>query len=135
MSSDTTYATMPFDHAKADIILCSSDNVDFCAFKLFLSLASPVFEMLFDIPQPVGESEDQEIKDGLVVVPVTEDSKTLNALLHFCYPCTLADDPSLEVLQDAMDVAKAAKKYCLDAIEKKARQAIVNPKILEAELL
>ncbi|KAH0836777.1 hypothetical protein J3R83DRAFT_8526 [Lanmaoa asiatica] len=135
MSGEPAYATAPFDHTKADIILRASDNVDFRVFKLFLSLASPFFETLFDIPQPAQVSEDQEIKDGLVVVPVTEDSKTLDALLRFCYPCTLADDPNIEVLQDAMYVLEAARKYSLDAIEKKARQAISNPKILEAEPL
>ena len=135
MFDDSTYAAAPFDHAKADIILRSSDNVDFRVFKLFLSLASPFFETLFDIPQPVEENGDQEIKDGLAVIPVTEDSKTLDTLLRFCYPSTLVDDPNIEVLKDAMDVLEAAKKYSLDAIEKKARQAIANPKILEAEPL
>ena len=135
MSDDSTYAAAPFDHAKADIILRSSDNIDFRVFRLFLSLASPFFETLFDIPQPADENEDQEVRDGLAVVPVTEDSKTLDALLRFCYPCTLADDPKLEVLQDAMEVLEAARKYSLDVIEKKARQAISSPKILEAEPL
>ena len=135
MSNNSTYAAAPFDHAKADIILRSSDNVDFRVFRLFLSLASPFFETLFDIPQPAEAGADQELRDGLPVVSVTEDSKTLNALLRFCYPCTLADDPKLELLQDAVDILEAARKYSLDAIESKARQAIVNPKILEAEPL
>ena len=135
MSDDSTYAAAPFDHPKADIILRSSDNIDFRVFRLFLSLASPFFETLFDIPQPADENEDQDVRDGLAVVPVTEDSKTLDALLRFCYPCTLADDPKLDVLQDAMEVLEAARKYSLDVIEKKARQAIASPKILEAEPL
>jgi len=115
--------------------LRSSDNIDFRVFRLFLSLASPFFETLFDIPQPVEENGDQEIKDGLAVITVTEDSKTLDALLRFCYPCTLVDDPDIEVFKDAIDVLEAARKYSLDAIEKKARQAIANPKILEADPL
>ena len=135
MSDDPTYASAPFNHAKADIVLRSSDNINFRVFKLFLSLASPFFETLFDIPQPDGEDEDQDVQGGLAVVPVTEDSKTLDALLRFCYPCTLADDPDLEVLKDAMDVLEAARKYSLDVIEMKARKAIVNPKILEVEPL
>ena len=135
MLEDSTCAAAPFDHAKADIILRSSDNVEFRVFKLFLSLASPFFETLFDIPQPAEEGGGQEVKDGLAVVPVTEDSKTLDSLLRFCYPCTLADDPKLEVLQDAMEVLEAARKYSLDVIEKKAHQAMASPKILEAEPL
>ena len=134
MLEDSTYAAAPFDHAKADIILRSSDNVDFRVFKLFLSLASPFFETFFDVPQP-AEDGDQEIKDGLAVVSITEDSKTLDSLLRLCYPCTLADDPKLEVLQDAMEVLEVARKYSLDVVEQKARQAIADPKILEAEPL
>ncbi|KAH0826268.1 hypothetical protein J3R83DRAFT_5738 [Lanmaoa asiatica] len=133
--AEYVYATAPFDHAKADVILRSSDNIDFRVFKLFLSLASPFFETLFEIPQPVEANEGQEVKDGLAVVPVAEESKTLDGLLRFCYPCTLTDDPKLEVLKDVLDVLEAARKYSFNSIEKKARQAISNPKILEAEPL
>ena len=131
----TTYAAAPFDHAKADIILRSSDNVHFRVFKLFLSLASPFFETLFDIPQPTQASKDQEIKDGLAVVPMAEDRKTLTALLCFCYPGTLVDDPHLDVFEDVIHVLEAAKKYSFDVIEKKVRRTLSNPKILEAEPL
>lgn len=132
MPVDSTYAAAPFDHAKADIILRSSDKVDFRIFKLFLSLASPFFETLFDIPQPAQASAEQ-IKDGLVVIPVTEDSKTLDVLLRFCYPCTLADDPHLETFEHIIPVLEAAKKYALDAIERKVCHTLSNPKILEVE--
>jgi hypothetical protein len=74
--SESAYAASPFDHAKADVIIRSADNIDFRVFKLFLSLAFPFFDTLFDIPQPIEESEEQEIKDGLAVIPVSEDSKT-----------------------------------------------------------
>ncbi|KIJ04570.1 hypothetical protein PAXINDRAFT_22135 [Paxillus involutus ATCC 200175] len=133
--SISTYAASPFDHAKADVILRSSDNIDFRVFKLFLSLASPFFETLFDIPQPTEETEEQETKDGLPVIPVSEGSNTLDALLRFCYPCTLAEDPNLEELKDVVDVLDAAKKYSLDAIERKVGQALLNPKILKVEPL
>ena len=135
MSGSSAYAAAPFDHAKADIILRSSDNIDFRVFKLFLSLASPFFETLFDIPQPAEANGDQEVKDGLVVVPVTEDSKTLDTLLRFCYPCTLADDPNLTKLKDVIDLLGAAGKYSFDVVEKKICHALSNPKILEAEPL
>ena len=112
MSEDSIYATAPFDHAKADIILRSSDNVDFRIFKLFLSLAFSSFEPLFESPQPTEASGDREIKDGLIVVHVRESlSKTLDTLLRFCYPCTLAEDPELEVLKDLVDVLEASRKY------------------------
>ncbi|KAF8555643.1 hypothetical protein OG21DRAFT_1483690 [Imleria badia] len=126
-------AKAPFDHAAADIILRSSDGVDFRIFKLFLSLASSFFETLFNLPQP-PEAKDQEFRDGLPVIPVTEDSKILDVLLRCCYPCTLVESPNLQVL-DTLEVLEAARKYSLDAIEKKAYQAIMNPQLLAADPL
>ncbi|KAJ8590987.1 hypothetical protein M405DRAFT_765635, partial [Rhizopogon salebrosus TDB-379] len=130
-----TCASAPFDHAKADVILRSADGVDFRVFKLFLSLASPFFETMFDLPQAPDGSSDQEMKDGLAVIAVSEDSKTLDLFLKFCYPSTLAEDPSLEDLTDILSVLAAAKKYSLDLIERKVSQALVNPKVLETESL
>ncbi|KAG0695911.1 hypothetical protein DFH29DRAFT_1083189 [Suillus ampliporus] len=130
----STCALSPFDHPKADIILRSSDGVDFRVFKLFLTLASPFFETMFELPQPtVGTNDDT--KDGLPVIPVQEDSKTLDTFLRFCYPSTLAEDPSLESLTDIQAILGAARKYSLDLIERKVCQAVVNPKALEAEPL
>lgn len=128
-------AAAPFNRPKADIILRSSDNVDFRIFKFFLSLASSFFEALFDIPQPTGEIGDWEVKlkDGLVVIPVMGHSKTLDALLRFCYPCTLTDDPNVEALEDVLDLLEVAQKYSLDLVEKKITHTLSNPKVLEAE--
>lgn len=96
--TNSTCAAAPFDHAKADIILHSSDNIDFRIFKLFLSLASPFFETVFELTQSAKTSGNQEIKadDDLVVIRVPENSKTLDSLLRFFYPCNLVEDPKLE---------------------------------------
>ncbi|KAL4062561.1 hypothetical protein J3A83DRAFT_4381731 [Scleroderma citrinum] len=126
----------PFDHPKADVILRSSDNVDFHIFKLFLSLASPFFEALFDIPQPSEEKlGDMEMKNGLPIIPVSEDSRTLDALLRFCYPCTLTQNPPLNHFKDVVNVLEAAKKYSLNEVEKAICEALFNPKILEVDSL
>ena len=130
-----TCASAPFDHAKADVILRSADGVEFRVFKLFLSLASPFFETLFDLPQAPDGDTDQEMKDGLAVITVSEDSKTLDHFLRFCYPSTLAEDPSLENLTDVLSMLAAARKYSLDLIETKVSQALANPKVLETDSL
>ncbi|KAG2366386.1 hypothetical protein BDR07DRAFT_1606934 [Suillus spraguei] len=126
-------ASSPFDHAKADVILRSADGVEFRVFKLFLSLASPFFETLFGLPQAPDGAADQEMKDDLAVIAMSEDSKTLDSFLRFCYPPTLADDPSLENLTDVLSMLAAARKYSLDLIEKKVCQALANPKVLGTE--
>lgn len=126
------YASPPFDHAKADVILRSSDNVDFRVFRLFLSLSSSLFETLFDLPQPSEEDlTDAETKDGLPVISISEDSRTLDALLRFCYPCTLTENPSLNCFTDVIKVLEAARKYSLDEVENTIRKTLFNPAILE----
>ncbi|KAJ8590982.1 hypothetical protein M405DRAFT_880759 [Rhizopogon salebrosus TDB-379] len=130
----STSASSPFDHPKADIILRSSDGIDFRVFKLLLALASPFFETMFELPQPADGTSD-DAKNGLPVIPVEEDGKTLDTFLRFCYPSTLAKEPSLESPTDILVVLGAARKYSLDLIESKVSQALVNPKLLEAEPL
>ncbi|KAG1795090.1 uncharacterized protein HD556DRAFT_1365996 [Suillus plorans] len=130
-----TCASAPFDHAKADVILRSADGIEFRVFMLFLSLASPFFETLFGLPQAPDGASDQEMKDGLAVIAVSEDSKTLDTFLRFCYPSTLAEDPSLDNLTEILSVLAAAKKYSLDLIERKVCQALANPKVLEIDPL
>ncbi|KAG2130110.1 hypothetical protein BD769DRAFT_1604728 [Suillus cothurnatus] len=129
----TTCASAPFNHARADIILRSADGVEFRVFMLFLSLASPFFETLFHLPQVPDGATDQEMKDDLAVITMSEDSKTLDSFLRFCYPSTLADDPSLENLIDILSVLAAARKYSLDLIEEKVCQALANQNVLETE--
>lgn len=136
MSHSPDRASSPFDHMKADVILRSSDGVDLRVFKLFLSLAPPFFETLFDLPQPSeGTNTDMEIRDGLPVIPVSEDRKTLDSLLRFCYPCILAEDPVLEDFRGIINVLDAAKKYSLDAIQQTVCKSLFTPKILEMNSL
>lgn len=130
----STCASSPFDHPKADIILRSSDGVDFRVFKLFLTLASPFFETMFEPPQPAAGTND-DTNDDLPVISVQEDSKTLDTFLRFCYPSTLAEDPSLENLKDVKAILGVARKYSLNLIERKVCQALASPKVLEAEAL
>ncbi|KAI6097665.1 hypothetical protein EDD16DRAFT_594499 [Pisolithus croceorrhizus] len=147
------YASAPFNHAKADAILRTSDSVDFRIFRLLLSLASPFFETLFELPQPPeGKPEDTEMRDGLPVIPVSEDSKTLDAVLRFCYPYTLTEKPSLGhsktilskdgvKIEDAINfednvkMLEAAKKYSLDGAEKAIRTTLFTTINLETDPL
>src|SRR5882762_6419961 len=81
--SATKDAKPPFhDPTNADIILRSCDNHDFYVYKLILSLASPVFKVMFGLPQPTQSKEDaiqnpalnhfDEKKHGLSVIYLSE---------------------------------------------------------------
>lgn len=57
-----------FNDTKADVILRSSDGIDFRMFKVLLSFASPFFEGMFDLPQPTNPSNLDDTKDGLPLI-------------------------------------------------------------------
>ena len=69
-----------FADADADIILRSSDNVDFLVHRLILSKASPVFSDILTIPSSTSHSDGggkppniDELKDGIPIVHMAEN--------------------------------------------------------------
>lgn len=109
----------PFLHAKADIILRSSDGVDFRVITLFLNLASSSFDSIIE-----QAAQSDQIEGDLPIVPVEENHRVLDIWLRFCYPSTLAEDPPLHELEDIIPVLEAARKYSLKPLEHKVRQAL-----------
>jgi hypothetical protein len=71
-----------FDVPDANLIIRSSDFVDFRVHKPVLAMASPVFKDLFTLPQP----SDSESDDDLPVVKLPEDSELLHSLVSIIYP-------------------------------------------------
>ena len=65
-----------------NLIIRSSDLVNFRVHKSVLATASPFFKDLLSLPQP----SDSEIVDGLPVVQMSEDSELLNSLVSILYP-------------------------------------------------
>lgn len=128
-----TDAGTPFNDPDADVILRSADNVDFRVFKVLMSLASPFFKTMFGLPQTQKEDNCDEMKDGLPVVQVTEESKTLEMLLSMCYPMAIVDPPTLEMLEDVCVLLDAAIKYNLERVEKRVRGYLVEPRFLEID--
>lgn len=96
---------------KADIILRSSDNVNFYAIKFLLSYSSPFFESMFALPPPVEDDDKDEIKDGLCVVKLAEHSQILERVLLLCYPTNVVDGVLIRDLEDASELLNALEKY------------------------
>lgn len=115
-SSSTTASTprprtapAPFDKTIADVILRTSDQVDFHVFTQVLIAASPFFEGMFEVPQP---SPDQEqLKYGKPIIEVSEDSVALETLLRICYPINKPAEFSIEQIEPAL---RAAMKYDME---------------------
>ncbi|OCH84213.1 hypothetical protein OBBRIDRAFT_741960 [Obba rivulosa] len=139
-SLDFVPALPPFNKRTADIIFITSDNVAFRVHSQLLSLASRIFEGMFDLPQPVLDGSDgqagaifstQVLHDGLPLIPVSERSDVLETLLRFLYP---VPDPTLASVKELDPVLKAALKYdMLEAIDilKERLRGFIKTALLE----
>ena len=104
-------AASPFNETSADVILRTSDAVDFHVHTLVLSLASTFFESMFSIPQPASTPEQTPVERQIIYV--SEDSTTMDALLRYVYPVY---DPAGLDLNAVDHILAAATKYeLLDA--------------------
>ena len=103
-------AEAPFDNPRADLILRSSDEVHFRVMKGILSIASPVFDDMFNIPSPPSEKQRDEIQ----VVPLSEDSTALDVALRHIYPVRT---PNGDKLLYASILAEFARKYQVEALD------------------
>ncbi|KAK0192711.1 hypothetical protein F5146DRAFT_1136533 [Armillaria mellea] len=118
-------ASAPFDSVEdADVVLRSSDNVEFFVFKAFLCYASSFFKNLFSDGNP------DEIKDGLPVAPVVERAKIFRILLLFCYPGEL---PPLENLLEVTELYDAVSKYCMDDVGKRMQKSLLKSTLILQE--
>ncbi|KAL5482860.1 hypothetical protein ACEPAI_9455 [Sanghuangporus weigelae] len=113
-------ASAPFDDPRGDIILQTSDNVDFQVFRIILDLASPVFKDMLSIPQPPLQDEGM---GGIPVVTVSESSAALDIVLRFCYPIVppQLDRDNMSVIAE---VLRAAMKYDIDTAVISTRAAL-----------
>jgi BTB/POZ domain len=88
----TTSPPETFDVSDANLIIRSSDLVDFRVHKSMLAMASPFFKDLLSLPQP----SDSETVDGIPVVQLSEGSELLNSLISMLYPIPTAMPKSYE---------------------------------------
>ncbi|KAJ7281373.1 hypothetical protein C8J57DRAFT_1297412 [Mycena rebaudengoi] len=132
--SPTRVASYPFNDESADIILRSSDDVDFHVHKLILSLVSPVFKDMFSLPQG-PDSNSGETVGGLPVIRVAESQKVLHQILTWCDPRC---NPTSALDADEMGILLAATdKYDMAPVTTRIAGAFQNnlSKLVEAEAL
>lgn len=119
----------PFDDDDADIILRSSNNVDFAVRRVCLSKASPVFKAMFSPQQrpsislsiiaiPTFVLRPSGTKRGLPVLTLTEPGPILEGLLSLTLPVSPVQPTSVE---EARQVVAAAHKYQMKIVLLRAR--------------
>ncbi|KAJ7186142.1 hypothetical protein C8R46DRAFT_937822 [Mycena filopes] len=106
--------TYPFaDAPGADAILRSADGADFYIHRVILSLVSPVFETMFQLPQP-------DTAPSVPVIDVQETATVLDRALRFFYPAAHASVATLEELQDIIETLVA--KYDVESVVPAVKQ-------------
>ncbi|KAI0766980.1 hypothetical protein BD413DRAFT_146334 [Trametes elegans] len=112
--SGSKLAHPPFDKPTADVILRSADATEFRVFSQILVMASPVFEDMVFLARPepgpaagVTLAPDQRIP----IIPLSEDSATLDTFLRLCYPIEKPDRP--RKLEEILPILEAALKYMM----------------------
>ncbi len=125
-----TMTDPPFNDASdlADLVIRTSDKVDFFVHRAFLLLRSPssFFRHVLE------GSHHTEEKGGLPVLEVNEDSTTFKVILLFCYPY---GTPELTNIEQLLSVGMALDKYCMDhTFERFVQTVIASPLIKEQPL-
>jgi len=106
-----------FDVLDANLIIRSSDLVDFRVHKPLLAMASPVFKDLLSLPQP----SDSESVDGLPMVQLSEDSDLLNTLVSMLYPLHPVIPKSYEKV---LYLLAACQKYEMAVVQSSIRAEV-----------
>ncbi|KZV66261.1 hypothetical protein PENSPDRAFT_637191 [Peniophora sp. CONT] len=122
-----------FNASSAELVLRSSDGVDFAAHKLILELASSIFSDMFSLPQP-PVTPDSSSLSSRTIISMSEDAASLRMLLRFCYPRTFCSEPELLELEDIKRAAALARKYDVDLMRETAERALVRFADLKADI-
>lgn len=108
-SDSNARAPPPFDGQKyADIIISTSDHVDFHLVKAILCISSPFFEDMFSLVQP-----PKDIPTSLDRIDISEDSTTFENLVRLCYPVKQTKIQDLALLEKVLE---AAMKYQMEVV-------------------
>ncbi|KAI0688113.1 hypothetical protein C8T65DRAFT_746772 [Cerioporus squamosus] len=112
--SAVLYPFTPLDGA--DIILRTTDSLDFFVHRAIITFASPTVFLDTLLQEKTSERSDQDsdTEDERPVYLVPEDSNTLDILLRMCYP---VDHPHIGSADVYLGVAFAAHKWGFRKVE------------------
>ena len=118
----------PFDDTDADVILQSSDQVDFYVYRIILSKSSSFFKSMFSLSQPDAASVSDSEKRP--VINLRENSRIIEVLLASIYPAVSVDTEPLS-LDDMIDALAAAKKYDMTAASQRLNEKFAVSKVVQ----
>ena len=117
----------------ADVILRASRSFaaprEFRAHKTILSLVSPVFKDMFDIPQPTSLTTPTEAT--IPVIDVDDTPQDLENFLRLIYPLGLPTSLTIRTLDAISPVFVLLDKYQVDCSS--LRPLLVSPEFLKSD--
>ncbi|KAH8984200.1 hypothetical protein EDB86DRAFT_162988 [Lactarius hatsudake] len=122
--SPTTPLSLPecVSVSQADIIVRSSDHVDFRIHKLILATSSPVFKDMFSLSQP----SNNEAVDELPVIQLSEDAELVRALITALYPIPFEIPASYD---NILALLATAQKYEMGTVQSSIRAEVSHRKL------
>ena len=111
-------APYDFEAPDADIVLRCSDGKELPVHRLILSLASPIFQSMFSLPQPTEPHPPQ-----IPTIDIPESSDILEPFIQYLYPRSppkISDLPMWETLYTVAD------KYNAEAVMEAFRDMLIS---------
>ena len=118
-------APYDFKAPDADTILCSSDGKEFRVHRLILSLASPVFQGMFSLPQSTNPPSQ------IPSVDVAESSDVLQPFIQYLYP---QSPPKISDLPMWAGLYTIADKYNAEVVMDLLRDMLIPRFLMESPL-
>ena len=114
-----------FNFPDGDIILraLGPPSCDFRVHKLVLSLASPIFEDMFSLPQPTPEDTASSAAE-VEIVQVTDPPEALDIVLRLIYPAV--PPSSGGCLDTLVECLVITDKYEIEGAKARLRRALVQ---------
>ncbi|KAH9174340.1 hypothetical protein EDB89DRAFT_1952349 [Lactarius sanguifluus] len=124
IDSHTTPLSLPecMDVSHADVLIRSSDHVDFRVHKAILATSSPVFNDMFSLAQP----SNNEAVNGLPIVQLSDDAELVRALITALYPIPFEIPASYDRI---LALLAAAQKYDMGTVQSSIRSEVSRRKL------
>ena len=127
-STSTTRAADPFNSRDADVILLSSDGVEFKVHKKLIRLGSRVLSELIPLaqpppPPPPPSTPARRHRKQRPVLPLADSSDVLDLFLRFLYP--IPEPPT--TLNDVYPLLELATKYGAPSVAARMRPHLLRP--------
>ncbi|KAM5539756.1 hypothetical protein V8D89_006569 [Ganoderma adspersum] len=131
-STSTTRAADPFNSRDADVVLLSSDGVEFRVHKKLIRLGSRVLSELIPLaqpPPPSSSSPSRHHRKQRPVLHLADSSDVLDLFLRFLYP--IPEPPT--TLNDVYPLLELATKYGAPSVAARMRPHLLRPDHLAAD--